>query len=290
MSDRALATIQEVTAVDPIENADRIERVSIQGWHVVSKKGEFKVGDRCVYVEIDSILPVRPEFDFMAERHYKVKTIRLRKQISQGIVFPLSILPRPIGLEIGTDVTEILGIKKNEPDVNNQNPIFTKKDRGLYAKVIKPILYNWAYGIRRNPSLGAPFPQFIPKTDETRVQWMNAVLTKFAGQRFYETEKLDGCLDGNTKIDTTVGPMSIEDICKSSEIIEVLTLNHDTLEYEFLPISNKLINEKTDDWYEIELEDGTKLELTSNHPIWIDDNQCYIEAKNVKVGMTTLRH
>lgn len=194
MSDRPLATIQIITAIDPIIGADLIERASIEGWHLVVKRGEFKVGDKCIYVEIDSILPTWPEFDFMAKRHYKVKTIRLRKQISQGIVFPLSILPKNYkgSLDIGTDVTEVLEIKKNEPDINNQTPIFNKKDRSFYAKVIKPILYNWAYGIRKNPSLGGPWPSFLPKTDETRVQWMMGILRKYEGTRWYETEKLDG--------------------------------------------------------------------------------------------------
>lgn len=201
MSDRPLATIQKIDALNPIEGADRIEVANIAGWHVVVKKGEFQVGDFCAYVEIDSILPTWPEFDFMAERKYKVKTIKLRKQVSQGICFPLdsiSVLKKKfakgIGYywEIGEDVTELLQIKKNEPDVNNQSPVFNKKDRTFYARKIKPILYDWAYGIRRNPSLGRPFPSFIPKTDETRVQWMAPILREYAGEAFYVTEKLDG--------------------------------------------------------------------------------------------------
>ena len=204
MSDRALATIQKITAIDPIEGADNIERASIEGWHIVVKRGEFKVGDLCIYVEIDSILPAWPEFDFMAKRHYKVRTIKLRKQISQGIIFPLSILPqtpecrkliepyKKTGLPVGLDVTEVMQIKKNEPDVNNQTPVFLKKERSFYARIIKPVVYNWAYGIRKNPSLGASFPSFIPKTDETRVQWMMPVLNKFRGERFFITEKCEG--------------------------------------------------------------------------------------------------
>ena len=107
---RKLASIQTVNAVEPIPNADAIERVRVLGWWVVSKKGEHKPGDKLVYCEIDSLLPERPEFEFLRPSSFKpaqtddlgnvtvaagfrIKTIKLRGQVSQGICFPLSILP-----------------------------------------------------------------------------------------------------------------------------------------------------------------------------------------------------
>ena len=88
---RNLATIQIVVNIRPIPGADAIEVCDVLGWHVVIKKGEFKENDLCVYVEIDSTLPDKPDFEFLRERKFKVKTIKLRGQISQGICFPLSI-------------------------------------------------------------------------------------------------------------------------------------------------------------------------------------------------------
>jgi RNA ligase (TIGR02306 family) len=133
----------------------------------VVKKGEFQENDLCVYVEIDSILPERPEFEFMRSRGFKVKTIKLRGQVSQGIVFPLSILPGYNAKQDApedADVTELLGITKYEP----------------------PIPAQLAGTMRGN------FPSFIPKTDETRVQSLQKLLNKYEGEQFYITEKLDG--------------------------------------------------------------------------------------------------
>ncbi len=82
---RKLASIQKIKDLQPIEGADLIERATVLGWHLVVKKGEFKVGDYCIYCEVDSILPEIPEFEFLRPRHFRIKTVRMRGQISQGI-------------------------------------------------------------------------------------------------------------------------------------------------------------------------------------------------------------
>ncbi len=90
---RKLASIQKIIALEPIEGADAIERATVLGWQLVVKKGEFNVGDLAVYCEIDSLMPERPEFEFLKARKMRIRTVRLRGQISQGICFPPSILP-----------------------------------------------------------------------------------------------------------------------------------------------------------------------------------------------------
>jgi len=92
---RKLASIQKIVQIDPILGADRVEICKVMGWNVVIKKDEFKVGDLACYIEIDSIVPERPEFEFLRPRKFKIKTMKNNKFkfISQGIVFPLSILP-----------------------------------------------------------------------------------------------------------------------------------------------------------------------------------------------------
>lgn len=112
---RKLATIREIAEIKPIPDADRIEVARIDGWEVVvSKKDNFHVGDRVVYVEIDSKMPETPEYEFLKSRKYVVKTIVMRGQVSQGLVMPLSVLP--IGeYKLGQDVTGILGITKYDP-------------------------------------------------------------------------------------------------------------------------------------------------------------------------------
>ena len=113
---RHLATIRKIKELRPIPNADRIEVAIIDGWEcIVNKADGFKVGDLIVYIEIDSVLPDKPEFEFMRKYKFRVKTIKLRGQVSQGLVLPLSILgTNPYGE--GADVTETLGIKKYDPE------------------------------------------------------------------------------------------------------------------------------------------------------------------------------
>ena len=112
--ERKLASIQRIGLLVPITGADKIEKATILGWEVVVKKGDFKVGDLCIYCEIDSILPAKPEFEFLRERKFRIKTIKLKGQVSQGICFPLNIIHKSFHSE-GRDVTEILGVKKYDP-------------------------------------------------------------------------------------------------------------------------------------------------------------------------------
>lgn len=161
---RNLASIQMIKSLEAIEGADAIEKATVLGWQLVVKKGEFRVGDLCVYCEIDSLMPERPEFEFLKPRGMRIKTIRLRGQISQGICFPLSILPDGVNLEENMDCTDILGITKYELPVP-----------ACLSGVIK-----------------GRFPPFIPKTDETRVQVLQQLLSKYKGERCYISEKLDG--------------------------------------------------------------------------------------------------
>ena len=178
---RKLASIQVVNAAEPIPNADAIERIRVLGWWVVVKKGEFKPGDKLVYCEIDSLLPERAEFEFLRPSSFKpairddtgveiqppgfrIKTIRLRGQVSQGICFPLAVLPPGVPTDEGADVTDALGVRKWEPPA----PV------GMSGRV------------------KGGFPGFLPKTDETRVQVLEPVLLRHRGKTFYVTEKLDG--------------------------------------------------------------------------------------------------
>lgn len=170
---RKLATIEKIADIQPIEGADSIEKVKVREWWCVAKKGEFKIGSECVYFEIDSLLPLsNPIFDFLKKgssekamvvdgkeyKGYRLKTIRLRGQLSQGLALPVSYFNFPLG-EIGKDVSEYIGVVKYEAPIPAQ----------LAGKV------------------KGSFPSFIPKTDEERIQNMADVLGGF-----YVTEKLDG--------------------------------------------------------------------------------------------------
>ena len=179
---RKLATIQRITNLSPIPDADAIEVAQILGWKVVVKKGEFHVGQVCVYCEIDSLLPEREEFEFLRNSKFRIRTVKLRGQISQGIAFPLDILnintrwhieelerTRLIlhdlaDSPIGIDVSEELGITK-------------------YEAPIPAELSGDAKG---------SFPSFMIITDEDRIQILPHIPVEYAGQKFVATEKLDG--------------------------------------------------------------------------------------------------
>jgi RNA ligase (TIGR02306 family) len=148
--------ITKILNLEPIEGADRIEVASVLGWKVVVRKGEFKVGDYCVYLEIDTILPDGPEWsEFMRPRKFRVKTAKLRGQISQGLVFPLAAFE-------GNDISEALGCTK-------------------YS------LPEWM-----GPRVGSSFPKNLIRTDEPRLQSVPKMLEALRGQTYYVTEKLDG--------------------------------------------------------------------------------------------------
>jgi RNA ligase (TIGR02306 family) len=165
---RTLASIQTIKDIQPIENADSIEVASILGWKVVVLKNQFKVGDKVVYCEIDSLLPDIEIFSFLKPRGMRIKTIRLKGQISQGICFPLSTVEYfgllPEDMIEGQNVTEAIGVVKHEPPIP-----------ACLSGVMK-----------------GKFPSFIPKTDETRVQVLQKLLDKYEGTNCYITEKIDG--------------------------------------------------------------------------------------------------
>ncbi len=183
---RQLASIQRIISIDPIKGADAVEKARVLGWNVVVKKGEHKPEDLVVYCEIDSLLPERPEFEFLRTSSYKaqvthagevilpagfrIKTRKIRGQVSQGICFPLSILPEQLTdkEEEGLDVTADLGIVKYE---------LPEDLGGVHIQ-----------GVKRST-----FPtHLLPKTDETRVQVLGGIVEQFKGTLFNKTEKLDG--------------------------------------------------------------------------------------------------
>jgi RNA ligase (TIGR02306 family) len=181
--ERKLASVRKIIDLSPIEGADKIELATIDGWKVVvAKDVNHKVGDLIVYCEVDSFLPVREEFEFLRKTSFKkmgdqegfrLRTTKLRGQISNGLIVPLEVLLKH-GISSddvyeGLDVTGILGIIKYEPPVPAE---LSGKVKGL-------------------------FPSFIRKTDEERIQNLASDYEKYRvknklGGKFYVTEKLDG--------------------------------------------------------------------------------------------------
>lgn len=172
---RKLASIQRIWKIEPIEGADRIELAYVLGWQCVVNKDQFKPMDLAVYFEIDSFLPIRPEFEFMRSSSYRrtdimgegfrLRTMRFRGQISQGLLLPIEQFPEiPVDVELGRDVSDILDVKKWE--------IEEKATTG--GTVIGTL------------------PVDVPHTDETRVQAEPDLIEDFAGLEYYISTKMDG--------------------------------------------------------------------------------------------------
>jgi RNA ligase (TIGR02306 family) len=256
---RKLATVRKIDALEPIDGADLIETATIGGWKVVVKKGEFSVGQLAVYFEIDSFIPTelapfltkegkepREYNDIKGER---LRTVRLRKQISQGLLLPINVVYNgvesvlaglgirletiPVIIEEDMDVSDLLNIHKYEPPMSTQLAGMAKGN----------------------------FPSFIPKTDEER------------------------CLSVDTLISTEKGLVKISDIVHNMVSVKfVHSFNHDLNTIELKPIIGRSEMSRKKGWVKITLKSGTTLICTKNHKIWCEDILAYREAKDLIKG------
>ena len=190
---RKLASIQKIVNIRPIDGADAIEIATVEGWDVVvAKKDNFKIGDNVIYIETDSIMPEKPEYEFLRQRKFRVRAIKLRGQISMGLVLPLSVLPKKTKTREGDDVTDILGVVKYDPQALIEERLAAEQAAREKSK-IKTFLsrYSWFRRLFAKNKRGG-FPKFISKTDEERIQNIPEILVNEKGTRFEATEKLDG--------------------------------------------------------------------------------------------------
>lgn len=174
--ERALATVETVAALDAIPGADNIVCASIRGWKLVTQKSNFEVGDKCIYFEVDSYLDVTdPRFEFLAARSQRkdphgsdfighvLETIKLRKQLSQGLIIPIAEFPELADYEVGDDVTKVLNIRKWDPPTPEE-------------------MEGVAVGFR---------PPFVPRTQASRIQ--NVHLNRVTDhENWFASEKLNG--------------------------------------------------------------------------------------------------
>lgn len=189
MEERKLAHIEVIKSLSSIEGADKIEVAQVLGWQCVVKKDEFKVGDVVVYVEVDSIMPEKPEYEFLRDRKFRIRTIKLRGQVSQGLILPCS---SSLGF-VGDDVTEVLGITKYLSP-SEQSELQQQEDRIKFEKnKLKKFMmrYSWFRRLFLSRKGKSGFPYWVSKTDEERIQNMPQVLQQFADKEVYVTEKID---------------------------------------------------------------------------------------------------
>jgi len=172
---RKLASIVRIRETRPIKDADRIEIAVMEdkAWQCVTGKGEFRPGDLAVYFEVDSFLPKKDPYLFLEgrcnkkmlnEEGYRLKTIKLRGELSQGMLISPDKFPELEDLPAGTDVTEILGIR-------------------LYEAPVPACLAGEVKGA---------FPGFLSKSDQERLQNLPDYFERMKGVEFEITLKMDG--------------------------------------------------------------------------------------------------
>ncbi|KAJ3055079.1 hypothetical protein HK097_011569 [Rhizophlyctis rosea] len=176
---RSLASVQTISHIHHHPDADRLDIVSVRGWQVVVLRGAYDAGDKIIFIEIDSQCPKDAIWAApLAPKHYRVSTIKLRGELSQGFIVPLSVLPTsqfpdPANLPDDTDVTETLGITKHVPIPQKQAREINQSQQ------------------QQTPTI--PFPKdLIPKTDEPRIQSFPRLLDEICGLPYYISVKYDG--------------------------------------------------------------------------------------------------
>lgn len=263
--DRRLATIQKISEIRPIPGADRIQVALMEGlgWECVIKKDEFNVGDLVVYCEVDSVLPDEPDFEFLRERKFRIRIIKLQKQVSMGLILPTTVLNgkmKPNDIKKDVDVTEILGVTKylspserEEENIQKAAKHWTKK----YIATNWLWRYKWFRNLITPPKMG-DYPTWISKTDEER------------------------CISGDSILNTNLGDFTIQEICNSNENFKVKSYNVDTNKIEYKDIISKSVKKNNNDWYKIVLDDETEIILTSEHPVYLPELFCYRTVINLK--------
>lgn len=220
---RKLASIRTIEAVHPIEGADKIEMVIIDGWQVVSQKGNFKEGDKCVYFEIDSIfktnspvglsLPADKASTYNTEEEgrvdgFRIKTIRLRGQISQGYALPLGYFSsfKSVNLESEDLTFELEVLKYDKPESGVGGP-------------------------GRTNAAGSFPTDFIRKTDQERAQNLKRqIFDRYEdGTTFEVSYKLDGS-------STTVGRYE-----KAGEVVDTICSRNLALKLDGPPDSSQFL-------------------------------------------------
>lgn len=202
---RALAYTVRCGVIRPIEGADNIELMAVNGWNVITKKGEFKEGDMCVYFEIDSKFPARDWSEFMIKKGYKVKTMKLNKfgVVSQGLALPIDVFGIKIPDEEGIDLTDTLEITYSVEEDNKRKVEINKYDkmRQRHPDLFKKNkLVKWLFARQWGRKLLFIFlgkkkdkkgwPSWVVKTDEERIENLPFMLEN--KEPWIATEKIDG--------------------------------------------------------------------------------------------------
>ena len=189
-----LATISIIQDIQPIPGKDRIVLATVENYHSIVQKGEFKPGDKVIYVYYDAILPVRPEFEFLRKRcwsekyqGFRIRPMKMGNAVSEGLVLPLSIIPGGDEIPVGTIVTDKLGIRRYDSEAEAPK-IQPKKRWWMKYPFIRNLLKKLGLGKEKS---ARGYPTTVPKSDEENIEkcWDHI---KDMTDDFIITEKMEG--------------------------------------------------------------------------------------------------
>ncbi len=192
---RQLATIQKIKSIEPHPTADSLEIATVLGWQCVVKKDEFKIGDLCIYCEVDSVLPDRPEFEFLRKNKFRIKAMKIRGQLSMGIIFPMSILFNTQNKLQNMYIQDFgIGVEKGFIEFRYEDAkVETLYEGDDITGLLGIIKYDPPEAESGMGNSGGNFPShLVPKTDEIRIQSCIEVLEELKGKPWFITQKMDG--------------------------------------------------------------------------------------------------
>ena len=224
---RELAYVVIIDKIEPIISSDNCESAIVGGWHIMVRKGQFRIGDPAIYFEIDSKVPADKEcFAFLEKRHYKVKTQKFTfggkgNFISQGLLMHAEDFDWHMGLNCGVMMiydgeewhnpldesrflTKKLGVTYADDEDNSRKAPSVDKYKKMTQRHPSIFKKSWArwlmkrawgrklmfffFGKKKDKKNG--WPSWVQKTDEERIQNMQWILT--SDEDWIATEKIDG--------------------------------------------------------------------------------------------------
>ena len=186
---KKLATVRTIASFTDMKGYDNVYMAHIDGWQAIVRKEDFNTpGEKVIFIEPGAQLPETEEYKFLEKRKYRIKTMKMRGNLSQGLVLKYT------GTEPeGTDLTEKMGIIDftEQDDAKGFNPNSVRKPKGIVGWLMRYSATRWLGKLFLPKKVSGKFPEWIQKTDEERIQNCPKVLN-IESADWYGTEKVDG--------------------------------------------------------------------------------------------------
>jgi tRNA-binding EMAP/Myf-like protein len=245
--------VVEKLTVQEHPDADRLEIAQVGDYQSIIMKGQYETGDLAAYIPEASLVPdpliqeMGLEGKLAGSKQNRVKAVRLRGVLSQGLCYPARE-----EWEEGQDVTEELGVTKYEPVIP------ASMDGVVYAAGGRRCLKYDIENFKR-------YPEVLEEGEEVVI-----------------TEKIHGCADKDTEIETLEhGTLTISEIVENKIPCHVKSMNVKTGDISFESVEGYSQDPNEGDWYELEMEDAVVV-LTGNHPVWLPELKCYRRVDQLK--------